>query len=96
MKAKTLFCIAGSLLALIVTPFIMADRALADTYPARPIRWIVAYPPGGTTDIIARLVSPELGKRLGQPVVIVNRGGGAGIIGTQAAAMAVPDGYTLS
>ena len=96
MKAKTLCFIAGSLAALLVAPFIMADRVLADTYPTRPIRWIVAYPPGGTTDIIARLVAPELGKRLGQVVVIENRGGGAGIVGTQAAAMAAADGYTLS
>ena len=96
MNVKALFCIAGSLAALIVMPFITADRALADTYPTRPVRWIVAYPPGGTTDIVARLVAPELGKRLGQPVVIENRGGGAGIVGTQAAVMAAPDGYTLS
>lgn len=96
MKAETLYRVVGCLAALIIPPFIMADAALADTYPTRPIRWIVAYPPGGTTDIIVRLVAPELGKRLGQYLVIENRGGGAGIIGTNAAAKAAPDGYTLS
>src|SRR3954471_470542 len=82
--------------ASIILSFIAVDATLADSYPSRPIRWIVAYPPGGTTDIIVRLVAPELGKRLGQYVVIENRAGGAGIIGTHAAAIAAPDGYTLS
>src|SRR5215211_4799999 len=71
--------------ASLLLPLIAIDATAADTYPARPIRWIVAYPPGGTTDIIVRLVAPELGKRLGQYVVIENRAGGAAIVGTHAA-----------
>lgn len=96
MQAEILYRIVRCLAASIIPPFIMVGAVLADAYPTRPIRWIVAYPPGGTTDIIVRLVAPELGKRLGQYVVIENRGGAAGIIGTNVAAKAAPDGYTLS
>src|SRR5215831_5115383 len=96
MQAQTPYRIAGCMAASIIASFIMVDTVLADTYPTRPLRWIVAYPPGGTTDIIVRLVAPELSKGLGQYVVIENRGGAAGIIGTNAAAKAAPDGYTLS
>ena len=69
--------------------------AATDVYPSRPIQMIVAYPPGGGTDILARLVAVELGKGLGQPVVVVNKGGASGAIGTEMAARAAPDGYTL-
>ena len=64
-------------------------------YPTKPIQMIVAYPPGGGTDILGRLVAAELGKRLGQPVVVVNKGGASGAIGTELAAHAPADGYTL-
>ena len=96
LAGAALYRIVRYLAALIIAPFIVANAVHADAYPERPIRWIVAYPPGGTTDIIARMVAPELSKRLGQYVVIENRGGAAGIIGTNAAAKAAPDGYTLS
>lgn len=66
-----------------------------DNYPDKPIRMIVAYPPGGGTDSLARLVSVELSKELGQSVVVINRGGASGAIGTQAAARADADGYTI-
>jgi len=69
--------------------------ALAQAYPTRPIRWIVPYPAGGSTDIIARLVAQFMSDRMGQPVVIENRPGGGTNIGTQAVANAPPDGYTL-
>jgi|SRR5690625_239161 len=67
----------------------------ADTWPDRPIRMIVPYPPGGATDFSARAYSEYLGKILGQPIVVENRGGAAGEIGAQYVAGAKPDGYTV-
>jgi tripartite-type tricarboxylate transporter receptor subunit TctC len=67
----------------------------ADTYPSRPIRMIVAYPPGGGTDQVGRVMAEQLTVTLGQNVVVDNRGGATGNIGTELAARAVPDGYTL-
>jgi tripartite-type tricarboxylate transporter receptor subunit TctC len=64
-------------------------------WPTRPVQMIVAYPPAGGTDILARLVAAELGRAIGQPVVVINRSGASGAIGTEAAARAAPDGYTL-
>ncbi|GGG24606.1 hypothetical protein GCM10010964_10820 [Caldovatus sediminis] len=64
-------------------------------YPSRPIRIIVPFPAGGATDIWARMVAEGMQPELGQPLIIENRGGGGGLIGTEAAAKAAPDGYTL-
>jgi tripartite-type tricarboxylate transporter receptor subunit TctC len=69
--------------------------AAQDSWPSRPIRMIISQPAGGTPDVICRLVANELSKALGQTVFVDNRGGGAGIIGTQAAARSEADGYTL-
>jgi tripartite-type tricarboxylate transporter receptor subunit TctC len=69
--------------------------AFAQDYPTRPVRWIVPYPAGGTTDLVARLMAEWLTKRLGQQVVIENKPGGGTNIGTEAVAHAAPDGYTL-
>jgi tripartite-type tricarboxylate transporter receptor subunit TctC len=68
---------------------------MADTWPVRPLRWVVAYPAGGGSDFLARTLAPQLSKQLGQPIVIDNRPGAAGIIGTGSAAQAPADGYTL-
>ncbi len=67
----------------------------ADTWPAKPIRWVVAYPAGGGSDFLARQLAPVLGRQLGQTLVIDNRPGAAGVIGTDNAAKSPPDGYTL-
>jgi len=72
-----------------------AARAQEPAYPARAIRMIINFPPGGTTDIAARLYAERLQQRLGQPVAAENRGGATGNIGAEAAARAAPDGYTL-
>ncbi|MBC7471099.1 MAG: tripartite tricarboxylate transporter substrate binding protein, partial [Ramlibacter sp.] len=74
----------------------LAGPALAQSdYPNKPIRWIVAYPPGGTTDLLARLMGQHLSTKLGQQVVIENRAGGGNNIGTEMAIRAPADGYTI-
>ena len=69
--------------------------ALAQSYPNRPIRFIVSFPPGGSSDLIARAIAPHMSSRLGQPGVMENRGGAGGMIGVEAIAKAAPDGYTI-
>jgi tripartite-type tricarboxylate transporter receptor subunit TctC len=85
--------ILGSLLALSI--IVTAPAAVADDWPARPVHVIVAFAPGSTPDIVARMVSERLALRLGKPVVVENKPGAAGNIGTDAVAKAAPDGYTL-
>lgn len=69
--------------------------ALAQAFPDRPIRFVIPWPPGGTNDIVGRLVSDGMATRLGQPVVIENRGGAGGALGAEVVAKAQPDGYTI-
>jgi tripartite-type tricarboxylate transporter receptor subunit TctC len=70
-------------------------KAFAADYPARPVKWIVGYPPGGATDILARLIGQRLSEKLGQQFVIENKPGAGNNIGTEAVVNAEPDGYTL-
>jgi tripartite-type tricarboxylate transporter receptor subunit TctC len=67
----------------------------SEQYPIKPIRFVVTFPPGGTVDITARIIQPKLYESLGQPIVIDNRGGAGGTVGTEAAAFSAPDGYTF-
>ena len=73
----------------------LASAAFAEDFPARPITFVVPFPPGGGIDVILRAMGPRLTERLGKPIVIENRSGGAGVIGAAAVAKAAPDGHTL-
>ncbi len=75
--------------------FAAAGSGNAQEYPQRPVRTIVAYPPGGSTDIIARIIGQKLTERLGQTFIVDNRAGAAGMIGAEIVARATPDGHTL-
>jgi tripartite-type tricarboxylate transporter receptor subunit TctC len=89
MKALQRLC---GLLALLV---IAALPARADDYPTKPVRMIIPFPPGGSNDVVGRMVANGLSARLGQQVYVDNRSGAGGILGTEACANATPDGYTI-
>src|SRR5882672_6251228 len=86
-------CLRGLALAAFLA--MLTNAALAQSYPARPIRLILPFPPGGATDVIARTVGQPLAARLGQPVVVENRPGSNGNIAAEVVARSRPDGYTL-
>src|SRR5882724_8646304 len=86
--------IAGLIILAVAT--LCGAPAHAQTYPTRPINMIVPFPPGGNTDIMARALQNEIGKALGQTVVIINKGGAAGALGLIDLARAAPDGYTVA
>jgi tripartite-type tricarboxylate transporter receptor subunit TctC len=89
------FTLHRVLLALWFVPFIYTGAATAQSYPSKPIRIIVPYAPGGSTDVVFRILAPRLTEILGQSVVVENRPGGSSTIGLDAAAKSPPDGYTL-
>jgi len=74
--------------------FLCANLAAAAAYPERPVRFVVPFPPGTTTDVVARLVALRVGDRIGQPIVVDNRSGASGTIGVETVSRAAPDGYT--
>jgi tripartite-type tricarboxylate transporter receptor subunit TctC len=80
---------------IILTGLVAAGTVWAQSYPTKPIRMIVPFVPGGNTDIIARVYAPKMAEFLGQQIVIENRGGAGGVIGTEVVARAAPDGYML-
>ncbi len=85
----------AAVLAVVAALALGIFSASADDYPARPVRIIVPFPPGGSTDIVARTLASALAPAAGQPFVIENRAGAGGVIGADAAQHAAPDGYTL-
>lgn len=83
------------LLTAIAVPMVATAAEDPSAYPSKPVRFLVPYPPGGGTDVIARIVQARFQALLGQPVMIENRGGAAGTVGTEVVAKAAPDGYTV-
>jgi len=88
-------CLAHRLFISVLLALLVAPSAFAQSYPSRPITLIVPYAPGGSVDAVARVIAPRLGERLGQNIIIENIAGAGGVTGTQRAARAEPDGYTL-
>jgi tripartite-type tricarboxylate transporter receptor subunit TctC len=88
-KSKVAFCLLTSAFCLGIAP------ANAQSYPVKPIRFIVGFPPGGTNDIVARAVAPKMGEFLGQQVVVENRGGANTAIASELLVHSPPDGYTI-
>ena len=82
-----------ALLALLLA--VCSSAALAQTYPNRAVRLIIPFPPGGSNDVVGRVIAAQLSSKLGQQVVVENRGGGGGTLGINTAAKSPPDGYTL-
>jgi tripartite-type tricarboxylate transporter receptor subunit TctC len=87
--------VAFLVVAMLAGALVAAGPAAAQSWPAKPIRFIVPYPPGGPTDLMARSISAKLGEVLGQNVVIDNKPGAGGNVGAEIAARATPDGYTM-
>lgn len=87
---------AGLLTAAVTTMLSVASAPVfAQDFPSKPVKIIVPYPPGGGTDAVARIIGDKLGELLGQSVIVDNRAGAGGVVGTELAARAAPDGYTL-
>jgi tripartite-type tricarboxylate transporter receptor subunit TctC len=84
-----LLCAAGLLL-------VLPAPVTADDYPIRPVRLIIPFPPGGSNDVVGRVIAQHLSEGLGKQIIVDNRGGAGGVIGTDAASKAAPDGYTIA
>ena len=82
-------------LAILLASIVFIAKASAEEFPNRPITWVVPFAPGGITDTTSRIVAEEMSKALGQSVLIDNRGGGGGTVGTEQVARSKPDGYTM-
>jgi tripartite-type tricarboxylate transporter receptor subunit TctC len=95
MAGFRLTAIGTFLFALALTLPLFAAPAAADDYPSRSIRMIIPFPPGGSNDVVGRIIANQLGERLGKQVFVDNRSGAGGIVGSDLAAKATPDGYTL-
>ena len=96
MRIDGLIRIAACALGLLLGGAALAQApSQAGAYPSRPVRWIVPFPPGGATDIIARIIAQKMTENWGQSVIVENRAGAAGAIGSVAVAKAEPDGYTI-
>ena len=87
--------IARTTYAVLFTLFAGLSVACAADYPVRPVKWIVPYPPGGTTDVLARIMAQRLTEQMGQTFIVENKPGGGNNIGTEAVINAAPDGYTM-
>src|SRR5262245_32075070 len=89
------FAVAAAFLAVPLVQSVPAAQAAAAVYPEKPIRWVIPFPPGGSNDVLGRFLGGKLSERIGQQVVIDNRGGANGIIGAEMVAGAPADGYTI-
>jgi tripartite-type tricarboxylate transporter receptor subunit TctC len=92
VKPKRVLSMFAAAVSMVVSAGVQAQ---AQAWPVKPVRVIIPFPPGNTTDIMARLIAPRMSERLAQPVVVENRPGASGMLGMEAVARAVPDGYTI-
>src|SRR5256885_17264371 len=81
--------------ALFLLLLIISTAAFSQSWPSKPIRYIVPFPPGGSSDLVSRAIAPRLSERLGQQVVIENRPGAGGMLGVDVVAKSEPDGHTI-
>src|SRR2546430_10947007 len=86
-KAKTL--------VLLIALFAAATHAAAQAYPSKPVRMVIPFPPGGSNDVVGRMIAFQLSERLGKQMVVDNQSGARGLIGAEAGARSQPDGHTL-
>src|ERR1043165_9252083 len=89
---KRISALSPSLAAALV---LVSCAAAAQTYPSRPVQMVIPFPPGGNTDLMGRALQDEMRKALGQPIIIINKGGAAGTLGIIDVTRAEPDGHTI-